>query len=64
MLSSPLLSLLVDAYKSGNLNPKIKGKISILSIGLEKEALPRTAERIIARVFTVEEIVTRGMPII
>ena len=64
MLLSPLLSSSADACRSGSLGPKIEGKISTSSVGLEEEALPRTAEGIIARVSTVEEMVARGMPVI
>ena len=64
MLLSPLLSLLADTYRSGSLSPKIKNKISILSIGLEKEALFKIIKGIIAKVFTAEGIITKGIPVI
>ena len=64
MLSSPLLSLLIDVCRSGNSGPKIKGKIGASSVGLEEEALSRTAEGTIARVSTAEGTVVRGIPVV
>ena len=68
-----MLSLLADTSKSGTLGLKIMGKSDILFIRLGtntlfvrlgEEALPKILEEIIARLFIIVGLVTRGMPII
>ena len=64
MLLSLLLSLLVNTYRSRSLGFKIKNKISILFIELEKKALSRIIKGIIARIFIIKGIIIKGIPII
>ena len=72
MSLSLVLSLLVDTSRFSILGLKVIGEsdtpsirlgTDVLFIRLGEEALPKILERIIARLFIVVGLVTRGMPI-
>ena len=72
MLLSPVLSLLVDTGRSSTSGLKVMGEsdtpsirlgTDAPSIRLGEEALPKTLERTIARLFIVVGLVAGGMPV-
>ena len=72
MLLSLVLSLLINTSRSSILGLKVIGESNTLSIRLRtdalfmrlgEEALPKILEGIIARLFIIVGLVTRGIPI-